>query len=267
MVSAADVGDADEGYGAAYVTAFSRGLAVLRSFEGSRRALTISDVARASSLSRATARRLLNTLEADGYVIASDGAYRPTPKTLGLGYVVTAPTPAEEIFREQLEDLAAHIHEVCSAGILEDRDVVFVARAESTAPRLMTLAVHVGSRLPAELSAIGRVLLAELDDDQLDDWLGKVTLRSATPHTIKDVQALRKEIREIRTTGFCVVDQEVEVGVSAAAVPVRRRHMPTVGISVAQHATRGTASTLRESTVPLMQDAARRIEHILGLRN
>ena len=250
-----------------YVTAFSRGLSVIRCFSESSPALTISDVARATGLNRATARRFLHTLEADGYVTSNGGRYSLRPKVLDLGYAYLSSISINDIFQQHLAELADRLGESCSGGVLEDNDVVFVARARTSHPRMMTLAISVGSRLPAHLSAIGRVLLAELPDEELDDRLRKMELRKETEWTLHQVEGLKDEIRRVREQGYCVIDQEVEIGVLAASVPVRRAGHPTVGISVAVHASRASVSSLESEFVPALQNTAVELEQVLGFRH
>lgn len=251
----------------AYVTAFSRGLSVIRCFSESNSALTISEVARATGLNRATARRFLHTLEADGYVTSANGRYALMPKVLDLGYAYLSSISINDIFQQHLAELADRFRESCSAGVLEGNDVVFVARARTTHPRMMTLAISVGSRLPAHLSAIGRVLLAELSEAELERRLGTMELRQETERTLHDVAALKAEIHRVREQGYCVIDQEVETGILAAAVPVRRANQPTVGISVAVHASRVSVETLREEHVPALLEGAAELERVLSLRH
>ncbi len=259
-------GDADEERRGAYVTAFSRGLSVIRCFSEAQSELTISDVARATGLNRATARRFLHTLEADGYVTSHEGRYSLRPRVLDLGYAYLSSISINDIFQQHLAELADRLHESCSAGVLEDDEVVFVARARTTHPRIMTLAISVGSHLPAHLSAIGRVLLAELPEDELDERLRHADLRQETEWTLRDVGALKKEIRRVGEQGYCVIDQEVEVGVLAASVPVRREGKPTVGISVALHSSRGSVEELKTEYVPALLSAAEELEKVLSFR-
>lgn len=249
-----------------YVTAFSRGLSVIRCFSESQPELTISDVARATGLNRATARRFLHTLEADGYVSSSGGRYSLRPKVLDLGYSYLSSISVSDIFQQQLAEVADRLHESCSAAVLEDTEVVFIARARTSHLRMMTLALSVGSRLPAHLTAIGRVLLAELSDEVLDDRLRRVDLNRRTERSLYNVEDLKEEIRRVREQGYCVIDQEFEVGVLAAAVPVRRPGRPTVGISVAMHGSRGSSELLRTEAVPVLQDAASELEQVLAPR-
>jgi IclR family transcriptional regulator, pca regulon regulatory protein len=181
--------------------------------------------------------------------------------------VIAGLSEVDDIVHQLLSELAARLREPCSAGVLDGRDVVFVARARTPHPRVMTLALSIGSRLPAYLSAIGRVLLAELSDEELDSLLEGLDLQPGTNRTVPDLAALRDEIHRVRGQGYSIVDQEIDAGVLAAAVPVRRANHPTIGISVALHATRGSAETLRTGYVPLLRETADEIQRVLRLRH
>lgn len=258
-------GDDDSRSG--YVTSFSRGLAVIRCFSRTHPSLTIAEVARATGLNRATARRFLHTLEAEGYVSVENGRYTLRPRIMELGYAYLSSVAVDEILQQRLAALADHLHESCSAGVLDDQDVVFVARAETTHPRVMTLALKVGQRIPAYLTALGRVLLAELPDDRLDDYLRTAELHRETARTIADPELLREEVLSVRKAGYCLMDQEIELGVRAAAVPVRRPNRPPLAISAAVHANRGSMQTLAATFVPALLETAAELEQLMRLRN
>ncbi|WP_214102603.1 IclR family transcriptional regulator domain-containing protein [Acrocarpospora catenulata] len=251
----------------AYVSAFGRGLAVIRCFSQSQPTLTIAEVARAAGLNRATARRFLHTLETDGYASCENGRYRLRPTILELGYSYLSTMSVDSVFQFQLHDLAEKLHESCSAGVLDGHDVVFVARAQTSFPRIMTLALSVGTRIPAYLTAIGRVLLAELTDNELDEYLRTTTLRRETDRTITDPGRLREVIQTVRNQGHCIMDQEIEAGICAVSVPVRQANRPTMGISVAAHASRTSIETIEREYLPALRATGAEIERILRLRN
>jgi IclR family transcriptional regulator, pca regulon regulatory protein len=245
-----------------YVTAFGRGLEVIRCFSGAQPARTIAEVARAAGLNRATARRFIHTLEAEGYVRAENGRYALRPRALELGYAYLSSIAVDEVVQRHLLDLAERLRESCSAGVLDGGDIVFVARAQTSYPRVMTLALTVGARIPAYLTALGRVLLAELPDDQLAGYLRTAELRRNTAHTITDPTRLRQELVAVRAGGYCVMDQEIELGVRAAAVPVHRPGRPALAISVAAHASRESVAAIEANYVPALREAAREIENL-----
>ena len=150
--------------------------------------------------------------------------------------------------------------------MLDGHDLVFVERAQTSHPRVMTLALHVGTRIPAYLTALGRVLLAELPDDQLEDYLRTTVLRKETANTVSDPAKLRAHILSIRAKGYCIMDQEIEIGIRAAAVPVHRPEGLALAISVASHASRHSLSYIEENYVPPLRETAAGLEKLLSRR-
>lgn len=255
-------GMSSEDQGDTHVTAFSRGLAVIRGLAGSPSPLSIAEVANQTSLNRATARRLLHTLEAESYAGNESGRYSLRPRALELGHAYLASIGINPALQRLLLDLAESVRESASVGVLDEHDVVFVARAETTSPRVMTLALSVGDRAPAYLTAIGRVLLADLPGPELDSYLRTVDFRKRTPKTKAATGSLRRELLKVRRQGYSVVDQEIETGVLAAAVPVRRPGKPTIGISVAAHASHHSAESMEVDFLPVLRRTAVEIQRI-----
>jgi IclR family pca regulon transcriptional regulator len=250
-----------------YVTAFSRGMAVIRCFSAANPVLTIAEVAKAAGLNRATARRFLHTLEADGYAGSENGRYSLRPQVLELGYAYLSSISVDRLVHRQLLQLADQLRESCSAGVLDGHDVVFVERAQTSHPRVMTLALHVGTRIPAYLTALGRVLLAGLPDDELDEYLRTAELRRETANTVIEREELHEQILSVRTKGYYIMDQEIEIGIRAAAVPVRRPEGPGLAISASSHASRHSLSYLEANFVPPLLQTAAGLEKLLKLHS
>lgn len=242
-----------------FVRSFERGLSVIKAFDAERPRMTLSEVARATNLSPAATRRFLLTLVDLGYIANDDGVFSVLPSVLSLGYPQLSNLSLTDIVQPYLEDVAAELRAASSLTVLGADDTVFLARASAAQP--MTLAVNVGSRLPAYATAAGRVLLAGLPDDELDAYLQRAVLRRLTPFTIVDPEALRVELMKVRVQGWSLVDQELEEGVVAVAVPLRWRRRRLVGaLNTSTHTTRvPVEQTLRTLLVPL-QVAAARIE-------
>jgi IclR family pca regulon transcriptional regulator len=249
-----------------FVTGFSRGMAVIRCFSAAAPSLTIAEVARGAGLNRSTARRLLRTLEAENYVGFAGGRYFLRPGILELGYSYLSATSVDDMLQARLFEIAETVRESCTAAVLDGNEAVFVARAQTTHPRVTMLALTVGTRVPAYLTAAGRVLLADLGDDALDEYLAAAPFRRATPLTVADPGELRENVRAIRELGYCVLDQEIELGMRACAVPVRRPRRPALAISVSSHASRGTVQSVRADHLPVLQEAARELEKVFTLR-
>lgn len=241
--------------GAHYVQSLERGLAVIRAFDADRSALTLSDVARATGLTRAAARRFLLTLTDLGYVRTDGRLFSLTPRVLELGYSYLSGQTLPQLARPHLERLSGTVHESTSVSVLDGPDIVYVARVPTT--RIMSVAIAVGTRFPAYATSMGRVLLAGLPPAELDDYLASVRFESLTTRTIRDAGALRAELDVVQGQGWALVDQELEDGLRAVAAPITDWSGCTVAaVNVSLHAARSSADSIRRDTLPALLDTA-----------
>jgi len=244
---------------AGFVHSLERGLTVIRCFSDERPRLTLSEVARQTGLSRASARRSLLTLQTLGYVSSDDRQFFLTPRVLTLGYAYLSSLSFADVAQSHLADLANEVHESCSASVLDGFDIVYVARAATK--RIMTISLSVGTRLPAYATSMGRVLLAALPDDQLNAYLDQGTLAPLTERTIVDRDQLSAELARTRTRGWCLVDQELEDGLRSIAVPVHDASGRVVAaVNTSAHATRVPLTTLQKSFLAKLKDCAAAID-------
>ena len=254
-----------EDLGPDYVQSLERGLAVLRCFSGERPSLTLSEVAEAIGLTRATARRLLLTLAGLGYVRLDGRAFSLTPQVLCLGYAYLSSLGIGDLAHGPMQALVDQVQESSSVTVLDGDDIVYVARVPTS--RLMTMSAGLGTRLPAYPPSLGRVLLAGLDADRLDEYLRRVRLVALTPHTITDKDALRAAVAQARDQGWALVDQELELGVRSVAAPLRDRRGATVAaLNISAHAGRVSAADLRRHMLPLVRATADEISGLLRHR-
>lgn len=200
------------------VQSLARGLAVLEAFDEAHRSMTLSGVAERTGLSRATARRLLLTLETLGFVHAHGRQFSLTPRVLRLGHAYLSSLTLPDLAQPVLDRLCAELGESTSVSVLDGADVVYVARAE--ARRIMRVAISVGTRFPAAVTSMGRVLLAGLDPAVARPVVVGAPVAQLTPRTLVDPDALLAEVDRVRTQGWCLVDQELETGLVSLAVPV-----------------------------------------------
>jgi IclR family transcriptional regulator, pca regulon regulatory protein len=245
-----------------FVQSLERGLAVIRAFDGEHRELGLSDVARATGLTRAAARRFLLTLVKLGYVHFSDGRFSLRPRVLDLGYAYLSSLSLPEVAQPHMEALVAKVNESSSVSVLDDTDVVYVVRVPTR--RIMSITLAVGTRLPAYATSMGRVLLAGLADEELDERLSRVEVRQLTSRTVKDGQGLRDALMAARKQGYAMVDQELEEGLRSAAVPIRGASGEvTAALNVSVHASRASMAALRREFLPPALEAAAAIEEDL----
>src|SRR6266404_4828682 len=161
-----------------YVQSLERGLSVIRAFDADHPKLTLSEVATATGLSRAAARRFLHTLVRLGYMHNNNGRFSLRPRILELGYAYLSSLSLPEVAMPHLEELVEQVRESSSVSELDGEDVVYIARVPTK--RIMTVAISVGTRFPAYATSMGRVLLADMPDEWLDAYLSQVSLHHFT---------------------------------------------------------------------------------------
>ncbi|MFJ3228304.1 IclR family transcriptional regulator C-terminal domain-containing protein [Streptomyces sp. NPDC086783] len=236
-----------------FIESLARGLTVFTAFGDGRAELTLSEVAQATGLARATARRALITLEHLGYVTARDRFFGLTPRVLGLGYPPLSRLSLPQIATPHLTALSQHLQDSASLAILAGDDIQYTARVATR--RVMSVNVTVGTRLPAYATSLGRAMLADLPDPVLPE-----TAR-LTPRTITEPAQLRAALDRVRAEGYALVDEELEEGLRSIAVPVRDGGGRVVAaVNVAMHSSRRTAEQCVTEVLPELHTAATRIE-------
>ena len=200
------------------VNSLVKGLHVIKSFSGCSEGLTISEVARRCGLDAAGARRILLTLESLGYASQERRRFRLTPRVLEVGYSYLSSMPSWSFGQSLLEHLAGRTNETCSASVLDGTEIVYVLRAQIR--RILFSGGSVGTRIPAYVTSMGRIWLANRSEEQLDEYFAKAQLQAFTKATITDERKLRAEIQRIKKQGWAYVDGELEEGVSGISVPV-----------------------------------------------
>lgn len=239
-----------------FVLSLARGLDVIRAFRADAPSLTVSEVAARACISRAAARRLLMTLRELGYVGTRDDRWTLRPRVLDLGYAWISSRRVEELVQPHLDEVAERTGQSSSLGVLEGREIVFVARAP--APRRMSVRVSVGSHLAAHATAIGKVLLAALPDSEIVRRLSGAPLEAFTRTTITDGGTLRGELAVIREAGFATAHVELDPEVASIAVPVRdQRGEVIAAINVSTHTSTATREDLLARFRPLLEQTAR----------
>lgn len=223
----------------------AKGLAVIETFTAERPRQSIAEVAAASGLDRATARRCLLTLAYHGYADYDGKFFTLTPRVLRLGTGCLATMPLPQIVQPLLDRLSEALGESASVSILDGAEIVYIARAAQH--RVMSIALMPGSRLPAYCTSMGRVLLAALPEPEAASLLETAPMPARTAYTRTTVPAVMSELAQVRAQGFAVIDQEVELGLRSIAVPIldwrgRTVAAANVGLS-SSHATTDDLAT------------------------
>ncbi|GAC1419002.1 MAG: IclR family transcriptional regulator C-terminal domain-containing protein [Acidobacteriaceae bacterium] len=202
-----------------FMTSLARGLLVIQSFSPQHPQMTISQLSVKTGLSRAAVRRCLYTLTKLGFAGAEDGArYGLRPRMLTLSNTYSTSSTLASSAQPILERMSASLRESFSVATLDGDEIVYIARTQ--VHRVLAVDLHIGSRLPAYCTSMGRVLLAYLPIEQLEQYLARVVLTPHTTRTVTTVEKLRLALRNVRRNGYALVDQELEVGLRSMAVPV-----------------------------------------------
>jgi len=251
--------DGDGGHGPDFVQSLERGLAVIRAFGPETPQLTLSEVARATGLTRAAARRFLLTLAELGYVRADGRVFSLRPRILELGFAYLSGLSLPETAQPHMEELVAKVHESCSVSVLDGEDVVYVARVPTR--RIMSVTIAIGTHFPAYATSMGRVLLAGLSPAGLERYLSSVEMEPLTRRTLTSRDQLVALLQTVRSQGYAMVDQELEDGLRSIAVPIHDGNDEVIAaINLSSHASRATLDMMRREYLPLLRETAEQIE-------
>ncbi len=238
--------------------AFERGLSVIRALSEPPDGQTLAEVARTTGMTRAAARRFLTTLVSLGYARHDGRRFSLTPRTLELGYAYLSSLGLPEIAQPHLHELVTQVQESSSISVLDGAEIVYVAREPTR--RIMSVALNVGTRLPAHITSMGRVLLAALHPEGVSELLGTVELTAHTEHSITDPDRLLAELGAVRDQGWAIVDQELEVGLRSVAAPIRDPADRVVAaVNISTHASRMPLELVKADLLPPLLETAARI--------
>jgi IclR family pca regulon transcriptional regulator len=246
-----------------FVRALERGLAVLRTFNEDSDTLTITELAQRAGMTKAAARRFLLTLTGLGYAHFDGRTYSLRPRALEIGGAYLSSIRLPELATPHLEVLAATVRETTSLTVLDDCEVVYVARVHGH--RLLSASIQVGTRFPALLTSTGRVMLSEWSDEELKRLMEERPLHSVTSRTIADPAKLLSEIQKARQQGWAMADQELDPALRSIAVPVRDVTGAIVAAAnVSAHTSRASRESLKRDALAALMESAANIESELA---
>lgn len=236
----------------------AKGLAVIKSFARDHSALTLSEIAAATRMPAATARRCLLTLEELGYVTRSGRHFLLRPKVLELGAAYLESMDIEHLTKTHLEELARLTGDSAALSVLDGADIVYVAR--TSVRTLVRLEAHVGSRFPAHVTSMGRVLLAGVGNERLDQYFKTQKFVALTTQTVTEPKKIRQLIEECRRSGYAAVEDELAYGVVAVAVPVFDQAGRVVAaLNSSSHSRRLSKAALVRQRLAMLRKASREI--------
>jgi len=248
-----------------------RGLAILSAFKPATPELGVSDLARELGLSRSTSHRYVATLASLGYLQqnAQTRKYRLGPRVLDLGFSAINSMELRQISSPHLQQLSDETGHTVNMAILDGTDIVYIERCRTSGPgqREIDLALHVGSRLPAYCTSMGKVLLAFLPDDEQAERLGQIDFVERGPNTLTSARALAAELSRVRAAGLSVNNEELAYGLRSMAVPVRGQTGEVVAaINFAVHRTAASIGDLVERLGPTLKRTSADISARIGYR-
>jgi len=248
-----------------FMTSLARGLAVIRGFSQQRRKMSIAQLSIRTGIPRAAVRRCLYTLAKLGYVGSEEGGtFELRPQIVSLGHAYLSSAPLVMAAQPILDQVSATTHESCSLAIMDDDEILYVARSSSS-KRIMSIDLGVGSRLAAHCTSMGRVLLAHLPADELSAYLRRVKLAPYTNRTIVSKEKLAETLAGVRDAGYAIVDQELEIGLRSIAVAVKDyRARVAAAINISAQAPRVSIAEMEKSFLPPLRLAAEELGMLSG---
>lgn len=247
--------DGEERGNTDFIESLDRGLRVFELFGADARPMTLSDLAKAADLPRATARRILFTLERAGYVASNGKLFTLTPRVLALAGSYLSSNQIMTILQPVLDRLSSAAKEISSLAILDGDEVIFIAR--SSPARVFSSGIDLGYRLPAFCSSVGRVMLGKFSNVELEAAINAANLTPMTPYTVTDKVLLLATIITDREKGYSLVDREAEPGFRSIAVPIRRYDGTiAAAINMGAHVDRVPTGEMIDRFLPLLREAA-----------
>ena len=244
-----------------FVTALSRGLAVIRAFNRNRPEMTLTEVAARTSLSPATARRSLYTLQQLGYISSHGRRFMLRSKVLDLGSAFWSSMKIEEVAQAHLREVVDAVGDSCSLAVLEGKDVLYLGHAASR--RTVRMPAGIGARFPAYATSIGRAMLAYLDPGMLERYLDTVEMKALTDRTVTDATRLKQILADVRKNGYACTQDELDYGLSSVAVPVMIGERAVAAINTSSNSARMTKDELAKARVGILQRTALAIAQAL----
>jgi IclR family pca regulon transcriptional regulator len=252
-----------------YSQSLERGLAILSAFRSGRPLLGVSDLAREVGLSRSTTHRYIATLAGLGYLDqdAATRKYRLGPRVLDLGFSAINSMDLREVAAPHLQALSDETGHTVNMAVLDGADIVYIERCRTSrqGQRDIDLNLHIGSRLPAYCTSMGKVLLADLEPKAVRDLLKRTQFAQRGPNTLTAETDLLKELEKVRATGLAVNNEELAYGLRSIAAPVRCQTGDVVAaINLAVHRSMVSFDELIAGLAPPLARTAAEISARIG---
>ena len=242
-----------------FLSTLERGLRVMRAFSRERPEMTLSEVATVTELSPAVARRCLHTLESLGYIGRDGKQFLLTPEVVSFASAFLESMNVEQVIRPHLQTVRDQTGDSSSLAVLSKSEVLYLVHVSTN--RMVRLAAGMGTRFPAYATSLGRILLAQLPDEQLDNYLKAQDFRRFTSKTIVDRLRLRQIMQQARRNDYAMIQDELDYGIISVAVPIRSGGPDVIAaINCSTATSRVDIEEMLESRLPYLREAAKEIE-------
>lgn len=240
-----------------FLSSFARGLVIYEVLSSSKRAQTISDIAKDTGFPRATVRRGLFTLMELGYVIQDDRYYELSPKVLMLAHNYINSQTLSSTAQPILENISRTLDETATMAVLVQNEVIYIARSSEINKKIMSDTFTIGSHLPAYCSSMGRVLLAAESQERQIEILNQSQLIPYTPKTIYEIDEVLEALNKVSKQGFAIIDQELEIGLCSVAVPIFDRGGKVIAsLSISTNILKNDLTTIEQKFLPILKQSA-----------
>jgi len=248
-------------------TSLVRGFTILSSFMEGDPILGITELATKLQLNKSTVHRYVQTLKTLGYLEqdAKSKKYRLGIRVVDLGLAALGSMDVRQVALAYLEELANEFGHTVNMSILDGNEIIYVERVRTK--KIVDIDLHVGSRLPAYCTSMGKVLLAHLPQGQLESRISQTHLERLGPNTITDREELFREVARVRERGFAINNEELAYGLRSIAAPVRSSTGEAVAaINIAVHASMTSLNEMEDVLAPRLIATAKEISRRLGYR-
>lgn len=262
----ADASAATSGDSGSAVKSAERVLQIVDLLTGHATGLAFPEIAERLQVPKSSLHALLKTMTAGGHLVLDEQVrtYRLGVRFWEAGQAFLRGADLARLCHHYLEAARDELQETIQLAILDGRDNVYIAKVE--ADQRLKLVSEVGGRLPAHATALGKVLLASLDDDELTRRLQGVQLERYTDRTIVQVEQLRAVLRRTRRQGYASEQGQYTPGVACVAVPIRDHQGTVVAAMSASAPQVRIHERTRERMRDVLQGQARLLSNALGYR-
>ncbi len=245
-----------------WIAGLEKGLSIIECFDDANPRLTASQAGGRCGMTRTAARRYLLTLAHLGYVSTDGKLFWLTPRVLRLGqsYLESARLP--RIVQPFLQRVTAGTQESAYVSVMDGDDIVYIARNGSN--RAMNTGYVLGSRVQAQVTAAGLLMLSMRNTSWMENWLATHELRAYTSYTISSKDRLRIELARVRAQGWAISEQQLELNYRGIAVPLRDRHGDVVGaLSVTMPMGHESSEDAAARVLSVLQETAQAMRNLI----